>query len=400
MQNWLARIWSWIRNPKLRGDRVIWIVILLLSLVSLLVVYSSTGTLAYKVRGGNTSYFLIKQLVLLGGCFFIIYFVHAMPHRYYSSFANIVLVISVGMLILAKLIGTNLNDASRWITIPGIGFNFQPSELAKLALILHVSRTLSRFQGKLECSKEAFIHLIIPIGIVCFLIFLDDFSTSVLLGGICYILMFIGRVAYKYLLGSIATVLLILVLLIALAPVIPSLGRVQTVRSRIENFFDEERSINNNQNYQVEQAKIAVVSGGIFGKMPGNSTQRNFLPHPYSDFIYAIILEEMGWIGGFGILVLYLFLLYRAGIIVRKCSRTFPAFLVIGLTLSIVFQALTNMAVSVNLIPVTGQPLPLVSMGGTSLIFTSAAFGMILSVSNWANEEEKRLSEAETSISK
>jgi len=207
--------------------------------------------------------------------------------------------------------------------------------------------------------------------------------------------MFIGRVAYKYLFGSIAAVLLVLVLLIALAPVIPSLGRVQTVRSRIENFFDEERSINNNQNYQVEQAKIAVVSGGIFGKMPGNSTQRNFLPHPYSDFIYAIILEEMGWVGGFGILALYLFLLYRAGIIVRKCSRTFPAFLVIGLTLSIVFQALTNMAVSVNLIPVTGQPLPSVSMGGTSLIFTSAALGMILSISNWANEEEKRLNEAE-----
>nr|WP_216616466.1 FtsW/RodA/SpoVE family cell cycle protein [Marinifilum caeruleilacunae] len=396
MESWLSRIINWIRNPRLRGDKVIWIIILLLSLVSLLVVYSSTGTLAYKVRGGNTSYFLIKQLVLLGGCFFIMYIVHAMPHRYYSSFANIVLIISIGMLILAKLIGTNLNDASRWITIPGIGFNFQPSELAKLALILHVSRTLSRFQGKLGCSKDAFIRLIVPIGVVCLLIFLDDFSTSVLLGGICYILMFIGRVAYKYLLGSIAAVLLVLVLLIALAPVIPSLGRVQTVRSRIENFFNEERSINNNQNYQVEQAKIAVVSGGIFGKMPGNSTQRNFLPHPYSDFIYAIILEEMGWIGGFGILALYLFLLYRAGIIVRKCSRTFPAFLVIGLTLSIVFQALTNMAVSVNLIPVTGQPLPLVSMGGTSLIFTSAAFGMILSVSNWANEEEKRLNEAES----
>ncbi|WP_421920630.1 FtsW/RodA/SpoVE family cell cycle protein [Marinifilum sp.] len=395
METWLSRILNWVRNPRLRGDKVIWIIILLLSLVSLLVVYSSTGTLAYKVRGGNTSYFLIKQLILLGGCFFIMYIVHAMPHRYYSSFANIVLVISIGMLILAKLIGTNLNDASRWITIPGIGFNFQPSELAKLALILHVSRTLSRFQGKQECSKDAFIRLIVPIGVVCLLIFLDDFSTSVLLGGICYILMFIGRVAYKYLFGSIAAVLLVLVLLIALAPVIPSLGRVQTVRSRIENFFNEERSINNNQNYQVEQAKIAVASGGIFGKMPGNSTQRNFLPHPYSDFIYAIILEEMGWMGGFGILALYLFLLYRAGIIVRKCSRTFPAFLVIGLTLSIVFQAMTNMAVSVNLIPVTGQPLPLVSMGGTSLIFTSAAFGMILSVSNWANEEEKRLNEAE-----
>ena len=395
MQTWLGRIWNQLKSPKLKGDKVIWIIILFLSLISLLVVYSSTGTLAYKVRGGNTSYFFLKQLFLLGGCFFIIYVVHAMPHRFYSSLANMVLIISIGMLILAKLIGTNLNEASRWITIPGIGFNFQPSELAKLALILHVSRTLSRFQDKKGCSNEAFLHLFAPIGIVCFLIFLDDFSTSLLLGGICYILMFIGRVTYKYLLGSVAAILLVLILLIALAPVLPSVGRVQTVRNRIENFFNEEKSINNNQNYQVEQAKIAVVSGGVFGKGPGNSTQRNFLPHPYSDFIYAIILEEMGWVGGFGILSFYLFLLYRAGIIVRKCSRTFPAFLVIGLTLSIVFQALTNMAVSVNLIPVTGQPLPLVSMGGTSLIFTRAALGMILSVSNWVNEEEKRLNEAE-----
>ena len=197
-------------------------------------------------------------------------------------------------------------------------------------------------------------------------------------------------------LGTVGFALGVVIMLIVLAPMLPSIGRVQTVRSRIVNFFDkDENSVNNNQNYQVEQAKIAVVSGGVFGKGPGNSDQRNFLPHPYSDFIYAIILEEMGWIGGFLILAFYLFLMYRAGVIVRKCNRTFPAFLVIGLTLSIVFQALTNMAVSVNLIPVTGQPLPLVSMGGTSLIFTSAAFGMILSVSNWVNEEERKLNEAE-----
>ena len=150
-----------------------------------------------------------------------------------------------------------------------------------------------------------------------------------------------------------------------------------------------EKKTSNDRNYQVDQAKIAVVSGGIIGKGPGNSNQRNFLPHPYSDFIYAIILEELGWIGGFGILALYLFLIYRAGSIVRKCDRTFPAFLVIGLSLSIVAQALTNMAVSVNLIPVTGQPLPLVSMGGTSLIFTSAALGMILSVSRSVKEQEE-----------
>ncbi len=400
MRKTLGNIWDAIRNPSLKGDKVIWVIIFFLSLVSLLVVYSSTGTLAYKVRGGNTSYYLIKQLMLLGGCFVIMYAVHKIPFSVYSSSANVVLIISIGFLILAKFIGTNLNDASRWIAIPGIGFNFQPSELAKLALILHVSRSLSRYQSEEGCKKEALLYIIIPVLIVCFLIFLDDFSTSLLLGGICYLLMFIGRVAYKYLLGMIGSVVVVLALLIALAPVLPSIGRVQTVRSRIVNFFDEdEAKANNSQNYQVEQAKIAVVTGGVFGRGPGNSNQRNFLPHPYSDFIYAIILEEMGWIGGFVILILYLFLMYRAGLIVRKCNRTFPAFLVVGLALSIVFQALTNMAVSVNLIPVTGQPLPLVSMGGTSLIFTSAAFGMILSVSNWVNQEEKlneqKLNEAE-----
>ncbi len=379
-----------LKNLSLRGDKVIWVIIFFLSMISLLVVYSSTGTLAYKVKGGNTSYFFIKQLILLGGCYMIMYVVHRIHFKVYSSSANLVLIVSIGLLILAKFVGTNLNDASRWITIPGIGFNFQPSELAKLALILHVSRTLSRYQSEESCKKEAFLRIIIPVGIVCFLIFLDDFSTSVLLGGVCYLLMFIGRIAKKYLLGSVGVVLGLIIMLIVLAPLLPSIGRVQTVRSRIVNFFDkDETNVNNSQNYQVEQAKIAVVSGGVFGKGPGNSSQRNFLPHPYSDFIYAIILEEMGWIGGFVILIFYLFLMYRAGLIVRKCNRTFPALLVIGLALSIVFQALTNMAVSVNLIPVTGQPLPLVSMGGTSLIFTSAAFGMILSVSNWVNEEEK-----------
>jgi cell division protein FtsW len=392
---------SYFKNFHLKGDRVIWVIILFLSMISLLVVYSSTGTLAYKVKGGNTSYFFLKQLFLLGFCFLIIYVVHRINFKVYSSLANLVLVVSIGLLILAKLVGTNLNEASRWITIPGIGFNFQPSELAKLALILHVSRTLSRYQSETSCKKEAFLHIIIPVGIVCLLIFLDDFSTSLLLGGVCYLLMFIGRVAKKYLLGSMGVVLGLVITLIVLAPLLPSIGRLQTVRNRIVNFIDkDEDNPDNGQNYQVEQAKIAVVSGGVFGKAPGNSTQRNFLPHPYSDFIYAIILEEMGWIGGFFILSCYLILMYRAGLIVRKCNRTFPALLVIGLMLSIVFQALTNMAVSVNLIPVTGQPLPLVSMGGTSLIFTSAAFGMILSVSRWVKEEEllneqENLNEAE-----
>ena len=379
-----------VNNFKLQGDKVIWIIIFLLSIISLLVVYSSTGTLAYKVRGGNTSYFFIKQLFLLFVCYIIIYITHKIPYKYYSSWANMGLVVAIGMLLLAKIVGVNLNQASRWITIPGIGFNFQPSELAKLALILFVSRILSKFQTDSECQKEAFWKIIAAIGVVCGIIFLDDFSTSALLGGICLMLMFIGRIGAKYLLGTMGAGLGLIIILLIIAPFLPdSFGRIHTVRNRILNFAGMgEKKTSNDRNYQVDQAKIAVVSGGVIGKGPGNSNQRNFLPHPYSDFIYAIILEELGWIGGFGILALYLFLIYRAGSIVRKCDRTFPAFLVIGLSLSIVAQALTNMAVSVNLIPVTGQPLPLVSMGGTSLIFTSAALGMILSVSRSVKEQE------------
>jgi cell division protein FtsW len=380
-----------ISNFKLQGDKVIWIIIFLLSIISLLVVYSSTGTLAYKVKGGNTSYFFIKQLVLLLGCYFIIWVTHKIPYKHYSSWANMGLFIAIGMLLLAKIVGVNLNQASRWITIPGIGFNFQPSELAKLALILFVSRILSKFQTDRECQREAFWKIIAAIGVVCGIIFLDDFSTSALLGGICLMLMFIGRIAAKYLLGTFGAGLGLIIILLIIAPFLPdSFGRIHTVRNRILNFAGiGDKKADNGRNYQVDQAKIAVVSGGIIGKGPGNSDQRNFLPHPYSDFIYAIILEELGWFGGFGILALYLFLIYRAGSIVRKCDRTFPAFLVIGLSLSIVAQALTNMAVSVNLIPVTGQPLPLVSMGGTSLIFTSAALGMILSVSRSVKEQEE-----------
>jgi len=380
-----------ISNYRLQGDKVIWIIIFLLSIISLLVVYSSTGTLAYKVKGGNTSYFFIKQLVLLLGCYFIIWVTHKIPYKHYSSWANMGLLIAIGMLLLAKIVGVNLNQASRWITIPVIGFNFQPSELAKLALILFVSRILSKFQTDRECQKEAFWKIIASIGVVCGIIFLDDFSTSALLGGICLMLMFIGRIAAKYLLGTMGAGLGLIIILLIIAPFLPdSFGRIHTVRNRILNFAGMgEKKTDNDRNYQVDQAKVAVVSGGIIGKGPGNSDQRNFLPHPYSDFIYAIILEELGWFGGFGILALYLFLIYRAGSIVRKCDRTFPAFLVIGLSLSIVAQALTNMAVSVNLIPVTGQPLPLVSLGGTSLIFTSVALGMILSVSRSVKEQEE-----------
>lgn len=382
----MNNIFSILKSLSLRGDKVIWAIIVLLSFVSLLVVYSSTGTLAYKYQGGNTSYYFIKQVLLLGACGVIIIIVHAVPVRLYSKFANLGLLISVGLLIMAKFMGTSLNDASRWLTIPGIGFNFQPSEIAKLALILHLARTLSRNQTDKYCKTEVFWKLLIPIIVVCFFIFLEDFSTAAMLGLVSFMLLFIGRVRTKYLLGSMALGLVVISFIIAMAPYLPNMGRIQTVHGRIERYISQTGS--NDANFQVEQAKIAVATGGITGKGPGNSTQSNFLPHPYSDFIYAIIVEEAGWIGTFIIPILYLFLLFRAGLIVKQCSSTFPAFLVIGLTLCIVMQALINMGVSVSILPVTGQPLPLVSMGGTSLIFTSIALGMILNVSASVKKEE------------
>jgi cell division protein FtsW len=369
------------------GDRIIWGVILCLTLFSVLAVYSSTGTLAYRFQGGNTTYYIFKHISFMIIGFAAIYVTHLIPYRYYSRLAQVLLYISIPLLGLTLVLGTSLNSASRWLTLPGIGLTIQTSDFAKLALIMYIARMLSLKQDEIKDFKKAFLPIIIPVGLVCALILPANLSTSLMIFIVSVVLMFIGRISVKHLLLLGGVGIVFLSLFIWLAPMTKTkLGyRVETWKHRIEGGDKEEKA---QSNFQADQAKIAVATGGIIGKGPGNSIQRNFLPHPYSDFIYAIIVEEYGLIGGVVVLFLYLYLLYRAGVLVRKADRTFPAFLTIGLSISLVFQAMINMAVAVNLIPVTGQTLPLVSMGGSSILFTSSALGIILSVSRGINKEE------------
>ena len=386
--NWFD-LW---KKLSFKGDRILWYVIIGLMLASVMVVYSSTGSLAYRVRSGNTSYFLIKQVILMSGCLVVILTLQSIHYKYFLSFAKIVLGMSFIFLLWAKFAGTTLNDAGRWVTIPGIGFTFQPSEMAKLGVIMYCARVIAFYQNERCCDDEALKKILFVAGPVIFLIFLDNFSTSLLMGLVCLAMLFVGRLRLKLIAMSVGALVATIVVLLVLAftvPKVAEIGRIATVKSRIVNFFNPE-SVNSDDSYQSDQAKIAVAKGGLVGLGPGNSVQRNFLPHPYSDFIFAIIIEEYGLLGAGVVMLLYLIILYRIGVIVRRCTRTFPAILVTGLGLSIVFQALVNMGVCVGLMPVTGQPLPLMSMGGTSLIFTSAAFGMILSVSHTFSEEGER----------
>jgi cell division protein FtsW len=366
----------------LGGDRVIWVIILFLSIYSLLSVYSSSGILVFRNPGTSPAHFIAKHTSFLFAGLIIIYFIHRVPYRYFSKLSQILLIIAIPLLVVTLFFGEDINRASRWLEIPLLGMSFQPSDFAKLALIMYVARVLSHEQDNIEDFYKAFLPIIIPVGIVCLLILPENLSTSLILFATCVILMFTGRIRTRYL------VILFLVGIIALGSYVTVVmltereGRVGTWEKRIENFFDKDT-----EDYQVEQAKIAIASGGLFGKFPGNSTQRNFLPHPYSDFIYAVIIEEYGLLlGGIPILLLYLILLYRAGVLLRKSNRAFPAFLAIGLTVGLVLQALIHMAVAVNLLPVTGQPLPMISMGGTSMMFTCISFGMILSVSKGLEE--------------
>jgi cell division protein FtsW len=276
--------------------------------------------------------------------------------------------------------GTNINDANRWITLPIIGLSFQTSDLAKLSLILYLARLISKKQESINDFKASFIPIVIPVFIVCGLILPANFSTAAVLFSTSMVLMFIGRVPLKFIFGLLGTAVVAFALFIGIAKLVGYNGRISTWGSRIENFTSKKST--DEGDYQVQQAKIAIATGGILGKGPGQSSQRNFLPHPYSDFIFAIIIEEYGLAGGCFVVLLYLMLFYRAIQIVRRTERAFAAMITIGCAFSLVFQALINMAVAVHIFPVTGQPLPMLSMGGTSIWFTSFAIGIILSVSS------------------
>lgn len=374
---------NWLES-YFKGDRTIWLIVILLSIMSILAVYSSTGTLAYKYQSGNTEYYLFKHGVIMILGFALMYVGHFVKYTWYARFANVTLLLAIPLLFMTLLMGSNINEASRWLRLPIVGLSFQTSDFAKVALILYVARALSKRQDNIKDFKSAFVPIIVPVGIVCGLILPANFSTSAVLFTTCVVLMFIGRISVKYIASMIGIALAVFALFILIAYAANYDGRISTWKARIENFT----SGNSDVNYQVEQAKIAVATGGVLGKGPGNSSQRNFLPHPYSDFIFAIIIEEYGLLGGSFVVFLYLLLFYRALQIVKRTERAFAALITVGSAFSLVFQALINMAVAVNIFPVTGQPLPMLSMGGTSIWFTSAALGIILSVSSELDKTE------------
>jgi len=374
----------------LKGDKVVWAIMFLLSLLSILVVYSAVVTLAHKFQQGNSEFYLIKQIIFIVIGFFVAYVVHKFKYTIFSKVAQIGYLFCIPLLVYTLLKGVSAGDASRWIEIPGLKLTFQSSDLAKLMLIIYVARVLTIRAKELIDFKSVFKYLLLPIGIICALILPANFSTASILFFNCLLLMFLGGIQLKIILKIIGICILAAGLFFSwvwFAPESIPGGRGTTWKARIDNFNNGDSK----SNYQSEQAKIAIATGGVIGKGPGNSTQRAFLPQASSDFIYAIIIEEYGLLSGFVLLFLYMILLFRGIKILRDNDKPFGGFVAIGLCFSLVFQALVNMAVAVNLFPVTGQPLPLISMGGTSMIFTMIALGIILSISKSSEDstEEK-----------
>jgi cell division protein FtsW len=369
---------------KTKGDRWIWLIIILLSLISILAVYSATGTLAYKQGKAVEKILLTKHIIFVVMGIAMIYISHLLDYKYYAGISKVLMIITIPLLVYTLVFGTSLNDASRWVKIPFIGLTFQTSDLAKLALITFLARMLTRKQENIKDVKKAFLPIMGSVCVVFILIALANLSTALMLFGVSILLLIIGRISIKQIGIVCAGGAVLLLFVVFLGP------RRETYKSRIQSFMHPELQ-HSDKTYQADHAKMALAKGGVFGTGPGNSIERNFLPHPYSDFIFAIIVEEYGFFGGLIIIILYLVLLYRCVRIVTQSPKAFGALLAAGLSFSLTIQAFANMAVAVGLGPVTGVPLPLVSMGGTSMIFTSIAFGIILSVSRDVEENNKKV---------
>jgi len=368
---------------KTKGDRWIWLIIILLSMISILTVYSATSTLAFKRGMGVEELLLTKHVIFVLIGIVMIYVAHLLDYRYYAGISKILMVITIPLLIYTLIFGANVNEASRWVKIPIIGLTFQTSDLAKLALITFLARMLTKKQENIKDVKRAFIPIMGSVCAVFALIAWANMSTALMLFGVSMLLLIMGRISLK----QIATVgvggLILLLFVVFLGP------RRNLYKTRIDTYLHPELA-NSDKTFQSDHSKIALASGGFFGKGPGNSIEKNYLPHPYSDFVFAMIIEEYGTIGGIVVMSLYLVLLYRCVKIVTRAPKAFGALLAAGLSFSLTIQAFANMAVAVGLGPVTGVPLPLVSMGGTSLIFTSIAFGIILSVSKDIEENNNK----------
>jgi cell division protein FtsW len=366
---------------NIRGDRWIWLIVILLSLISMLSVYSAIGTLAYK-RGVGAESILMKHMAMIVGGIVLMYISHKLDYRYYSGISKLLMGITIPLLLYTLLFGSRLNEASRWIAIPGTGLSFQTSDMAKLALITYLARTLSRKQENIKDVKQSFIPIMGAVCVVFALIAWANLSTALMLFGVSILLLIMGRISVKQISVVLLAGSVLLAGIIFLGP------RRGVYKARIQTFLHPEKA-HPDKSFQSDHAKIAIASGGFFGKGPGKSNEVNYLPEAYSDEIFAIIVEEYGMLGGIILVSIYLFLLYRCIKIVTKAPKAFGALLAAGLSFSLTIQAFANMAVAVGLGPVTGVPLPFVSMGGTSMLFTSIAFGIILSVSRDIEDPKK-----------
>ncbi len=375
----------------IKGDRSIWAIVAVLAILSFMPVYSASTNLVYVVGNGSTTGHLIKHVVLLMMGFGILYGVHKIPYRYFSGGSVLMLPIIVLLLVVTLSQGTTIGgaNASRWIRIPFVGVGFQTSTLASLVLLVYVARYLAKNKEKEIIFRESLIQLWLPVGAILFLILPANFSTTAIVFSMIVLLTFIGGYPIKYIANILGMGIVALGLFVLVVKAFPDLmkNRVDTWEKRIEGFFSED----NKENYQVEKAKIAIATGGIVGKGAGKSVQKNFLPQSSSDFIYAIIVEEFGLIGALFVIFIYFLLLFRILIVAKKATTIFATLLVVGVGLPIIFQAMINMAVAVNIFPVTGQTLPLISSGGTSIWMTCFALGMILSVSASKNETEESI---------
>lgn len=371
---------------NIKGDRTIWAIIALLAIFSFLPVYSASTNLVYVVENGTTLGHLLKHTMLLVLGFVIIYATHKIPYRYFSGLSVLLIPVIIVLLVYTLMQGKMISgvNASRWIRIPFMGIGFQTSTLAGVIIMMYVARYLARNRDKIITFKESIIQLWIPVGVVLALILPANFSTTAIIFTTVLMLTFLGGYPLKYLGAILGFGVLIFALFLLTAKAFPDTfknSRINTWAGRIENFAEP----NSEANYQADKAKIAIASGEIQGKGPGKSVQKNFLPQSSSDFIYAIIVEEFGLIGAMFLLILYLGLLFRIVIVANKTETIFGTLLVLGVGIPIIFQAFINMAVAVGLFPVTGQPLPLISAGGTSIWMTCFAIGIVLSVS--ANRE-------------
>lgn len=372
----------------LRGDKGIWTIMMLLTIVSIAAVYSSTGRLAYLKQGGDTTYYVLKHLGILMVAWGIMYGVHRIRYTFFARLSVYMIWPVLGLLAITLTMAT-VNDAARWIQLGPI--SFQPSELAKIVVVVFTARQLTKYQPVIK-ERSTLLRLLWAPALAAFLIFPENLSTALLLGVSCFVMMIVGGVAGRYLWGLFAGLVLAAVFFLCILHFVPAEnlpGRFSTWKARVERFSGE-----GEESYQVTQSKIAIAGGKIFGKGPGNSTQRNFLPHPYSDYIYSLIIEEYGMAAGIGILLLYLWFLRRGISVARRCKGSFGSYMVLGITFMLTLQALINMGVAVDLLPVTGQPLPFLSMGGTSLFFTACGIGLVLGVSAEVENQEIKKEDA------